>query len=117
MGIFDNVVYGFHAAFQFDNLLFCAIGVLVGTLLGVLPGIGPVGAMALLSDVLRKELKLTGPVRRWTTHIAMNQTFSSFLPEGSSNWFGLRVGHTYLLPCLLQDDLSSFHAIHYKPPL
>jgi len=45
MGIFDNVVYGFHAAFQFDNLLFCAIGVFVGTLIGVLPGIGPVGAM------------------------------------------------------------------------
>jgi putative tricarboxylic transport membrane protein len=43
-----NLMYGFHVAFQADNLLFCAIGVLLGTLVGVLPGIGPVGAMALL---------------------------------------------------------------------
>ncbi len=43
-----NLMYGFHVAFQVDNLLFCAIGVLLGTLVGVLPGIGPVGAMALL---------------------------------------------------------------------
>jgi putative tricarboxylic transport membrane protein len=41
-------MYGFHVAFQPDNLLFCATGVLLGTLVGVLPGIGPVGAMALL---------------------------------------------------------------------
>ena len=41
-------MYGFHVAFQVDNLLFCAMGVLLGTLIGVLPGIGPVGAMALL---------------------------------------------------------------------
>lgn len=30
------------------NLLYCFIGVLTGTLIGVLPGIGPVGAMSLL---------------------------------------------------------------------
>ena len=48
MEAFDNLLYGFQVVFQFDNLLFCAIGVLVGTLVGVLPGIGPVGAMALL---------------------------------------------------------------------
>jgi putative tricarboxylic transport membrane protein len=41
-------MYGFHVAFQLNNLLFSAIGVLLGTLVGVLPGIGPVGAMALL---------------------------------------------------------------------
>jgi putative tricarboxylic transport membrane protein len=43
-----NLIYGFQIAFQLDNLLFGAIGVLLGTLIGVLPGIGPVGAMALL---------------------------------------------------------------------
>jgi putative tricarboxylic transport membrane protein len=48
MGMLENLSYGFHVAFLFENLLFCAIGVLVGTLVGVLPGIGPVGAMALL---------------------------------------------------------------------
>jgi putative tricarboxylic transport membrane protein len=44
----DNLMYGFTVALQLNNLLFCAIGVLLGTLVGVLPGIGPVGAMALL---------------------------------------------------------------------
>ena len=44
----DNLMYGFHVALLPNNLLFCAIGVLVGTLVGVLPGIGPIGAMALL---------------------------------------------------------------------
>lgn len=43
-----NLIYGFQVAFQLDNLLFSGIGVLLGTLVGVLPGIGPVGAMALL---------------------------------------------------------------------
>jgi putative tricarboxylic transport membrane protein len=46
--MFENLIYGFQVAFQPDNLLFSALGVLLGTLVGVLPGIGPVGAMALL---------------------------------------------------------------------
>ena len=48
MGLFDSILFGFQVTFQPVNLLFCGIGVLVGTLVGVLPGIGPVGAMALL---------------------------------------------------------------------
>ena len=48
MGFFDNIIFGFQVVFQPTNLLFCATGVLVGTLVGVLPGIGPMGAMALL---------------------------------------------------------------------
>jgi putative tricarboxylic transport membrane protein len=48
MGFFDNILLGFQVILDPNNLLFCAIGVLVGTLVGVLPGIGPQGAMALL---------------------------------------------------------------------
>ena len=48
MGIFDNILMGFQVTLQPINLLFCATGVLIGTLVGVLPGIGPAGAMALL---------------------------------------------------------------------
>lgn len=48
MGFFDNILLGFQVVFDPTNLLFCFIGVVVGTLVGVLPGIGPVGAMALL---------------------------------------------------------------------
>lgn len=39
---------GFAVAFTPNNLFFCFIGVFTGTLIGVLPGIGPVGAMAIL---------------------------------------------------------------------
>jgi putative tricarboxylic transport membrane protein len=48
MGVFDNLVFGFQVILNPTNLFFCALGVLVGTLVGVLPGIGPIGAIALL---------------------------------------------------------------------
>ncbi len=48
VGFLDNILYGFQVTFQPINFLFCGIGVFVGTLVGVLPGIGPAGAMALL---------------------------------------------------------------------
>lgn len=48
MGFFDHILLGFQVTFTPVNLLFCFIGVLVGTLIGVLPGIGPMGTMALL---------------------------------------------------------------------
>ena len=48
---FHELFYGFGIAFQPMNLLFCFIGVFFGTLVGVLPGIGPVGAMSLLLPV------------------------------------------------------------------
>jgi len=48
MDILNNLFLGFQVALLPINLLFCFAGVVVGTLVGVLPGIGPVGAMALL---------------------------------------------------------------------
>jgi putative tricarboxylic transport membrane protein len=48
MAFFDSILLGFQVVIDPTNLLFCFIGVVVGTLVGVLPGIGPVGAMALL---------------------------------------------------------------------
>jgi putative tricarboxylic transport membrane protein len=48
MDILHNLVLGFQVALLPTNLLFCFVGVVIGTLVGVLPGIGPVGAMALL---------------------------------------------------------------------
>jgi putative tricarboxylic transport membrane protein len=48
MDIINNVVYGFSIGLQPLNLLFCFFGVLLGTLIGVLPGIGPVGAISIL---------------------------------------------------------------------
>ena len=48
MGAIDGILFGFSVAFEWRNLLACFVGVLIGTVVGVLPGIGPVGAMALL---------------------------------------------------------------------
>ncbi len=48
MGILENVLMGFQVALQPGNLFFCFMGVLIGTLVGVLPGLGPVAAMSLL---------------------------------------------------------------------
>lgn len=46
--MFDNIVLGFTVAFSLQNLLFCFIGVVLGTLTGILPGLGPSGAVAIL---------------------------------------------------------------------
>ena len=48
MDISSSILLGFQTAFQPMNLFFCFIGVLTGTLVGVLPGLGPMGAMSLL---------------------------------------------------------------------
>ena len=48
MEYFHSISYGFSIAFQPINLIYCFWGVLVGNLIGVLPGIGPAGTMALL---------------------------------------------------------------------
>lgn len=45
---FSRVALGFGVALTPENLLYCFIGVLVGTVLGVLPGIGPVTAIAVM---------------------------------------------------------------------
>jgi len=48
MGPVEGLLYGFSVALTPTNLAACFLGVLVGTIVGILPGIGPVGAMALL---------------------------------------------------------------------
>jgi putative tricarboxylic transport membrane protein len=51
MDFFSTFIAGLSVAFQPMNLLFCFLGVFVGTLIGVLPGLGPVGTMAILLPV------------------------------------------------------------------
>src|SRR5688572_2875457 len=48
MDLLDNLALGLNTAFTLNNLFFCFIGVTVGTLVGVLPGIGPTATIALL---------------------------------------------------------------------
>lgn len=51
MEFFNNLVLGLSVVFQPLNLFFCFLGVFIGTLIGVLPGIGPVGTMAILLPI------------------------------------------------------------------
>ncbi|HSN42356.1 MAG TPA: tripartite tricarboxylate transporter permease [Burkholderiales bacterium] len=51
MEVFHNLIYGFSVALSLQNLWFCFIGVFLGTLIGVLPGIGPLATIAMLLPV------------------------------------------------------------------
>ncbi|HYZ61383.1 MAG TPA: tripartite tricarboxylate transporter permease [Acetobacteraceae bacterium] len=46
-----NLTHGFGVALTFDNLLFALIGCIIGTAIGVLPGIGPVATISLLLPI------------------------------------------------------------------
>jgi len=46
--LFSNLALGFSVAATPGNLFWCLMGALVGTAIGVLPGVGPVATMALL---------------------------------------------------------------------
>ncbi|TMH56261.1 MAG: tripartite tricarboxylate transporter permease, partial [Betaproteobacteria bacterium] len=48
MDIFGHLAMGFGVALTPVNLLYAFVGVMVGTLIGVLPGIGPVATIAML---------------------------------------------------------------------
>lgn len=51
MDTLQYLLDGFSVALQWHNLLFAFIGVLIGTCVGVLPGIGPMNGVALLLPV------------------------------------------------------------------
>src|SRR5690606_14933497 len=46
--VIENLILGFGVALSFQNIAFCFVGVLLGTLIGVLPGIGPLATVAML---------------------------------------------------------------------
>lgn len=48
MELFSNLAIGFGTILEPYNLMFCFIGVFLGTAIGVLPGIGPLGTIAIL---------------------------------------------------------------------
>lgn len=48
MELFDGLIGGFQIALTPYNLFFVFVGCVLGTLVGVLPGLGPIGAIALL---------------------------------------------------------------------
>jgi len=51
MEVIQQIAHGFSVACQPINLVFAFLGALAGTLVGVLPGLGPTAAMAILLPV------------------------------------------------------------------
>jgi len=51
MDFLGNLQTGFAVAITPGNLLYCAIGAILGTAIGVLPGLGPPATIALLLPV------------------------------------------------------------------
>ncbi|RUT28300.1 tripartite tricarboxylate transporter permease [Arsenicitalea aurantiaca] len=48
MTYFDNIILGLETALSLSNLWWCFVGVFLGTLLGVIPGIGVLAAISML---------------------------------------------------------------------
>jgi putative tricarboxylic transport membrane protein len=51
MDLLGNLALGLATALTPENLLYCFVGVLLGTLVGVLPGIGPTATIAMLLPI------------------------------------------------------------------
>ena len=51
MDLITNRGLGFDVALTIQNTAYCFIGVLLGTIIGVLPGIGPVTTVAMLLPI------------------------------------------------------------------
>src|SRR5690606_15615716 len=51
MDILHNLILGFSTALTPENLFYCFAGVLLGTFIGVLPGLGPIATVAMLLPV------------------------------------------------------------------
>ena len=51
MDVISNLGLGFSVALTIQNIAYCFIGALLGTLIGVLPGIGPVTTVAMLLPI------------------------------------------------------------------
>ena len=51
MEILNHLAFGFGVAFSLENLAYCFAGVALGTLIGVLPGVGPLVTIAMLFPI------------------------------------------------------------------
>ena len=48
MDVVSGLIHGFGVALQPMNLLWCFVGVVLGTVIGVMPGLGPPATIAML---------------------------------------------------------------------
>ncbi|QQE76109.1 tripartite tricarboxylate transporter permease [Brevibacillus composti] len=71
MGTLHFLADGFSIALQWHNLVFAFLGVLIGTAVGVLPGIGPISGVALLIPVTATLTSGLGPEAAATSAIIL----------------------------------------------
>jgi putative tricarboxylic transport membrane protein len=71
MDALQFLMNGFATAFEWHNLLFAFVGVLIGTAVGVLPGIGPMSGVALLIPVTASLTSGLGPEAAATSSIIL----------------------------------------------
>lgn len=71
MDVINFLADGFTSALQWHNLLFAFVGVLIGTAVGVLPGIGPMSGVALLIPVTSTMTGGLGPEEAATSAIIL----------------------------------------------
>jgi len=50
-GLLDNILLGFAVALSLKGLMYCGLGVLLGTVVGVLPGLGSMATLAMLMPI------------------------------------------------------------------
>jgi putative tricarboxylic transport membrane protein len=60
MELMDNLMLGFSVAFTPENLAYALLGCVLGTLIRVLPGIGPVPTIAMLLPITYVLPPVTG---------------------------------------------------------
>lgn len=51
MGSIDGIITGFQTAFSLEGILLLMIGVVVGTFIGMMPGLGPITAIAVMIPI------------------------------------------------------------------
>ncbi|HET7096742.1 MAG TPA: tripartite tricarboxylate transporter permease, partial [Casimicrobiaceae bacterium] len=54
MDVVASLMHGFALALRPDNLMYCVIGCVWGTVVGVLPGLGPLAGLTLLLPLTYK---------------------------------------------------------------
>jgi putative tricarboxylic transport membrane protein len=67
----DYLLHGLSTAMQWHNVLFVFFGVLIGTVVGVLPGIGPMSGVALLIPITATMTAGLGPEEAATSSIIL----------------------------------------------
>ena len=74
MDLIANLALGFETALTPINIFWCFIGVLLGTLVGVLPGIGPTATIAMLLPITFTFSPVTALITVSYTHLTLPTT-------------------------------------------